>query len=147
MQACTAHDALDSMSAESERRATAALISKFVLKADFGRDFESHLNFLVECRRAFSRMEAVQATLVHTTNQLAMRTLKRAKGKPNRRIVAFVKVTRPPSLPRPQHPEPTACLRYASSHAKNINRTRERVICVHSSCSVLRCPSCAIPSR
>lgn len=91
-QACTAHDALDSMSADSERRATAALISKFVLKADFGRDFEGHLNFLVECRRAFSRMEAVQATLVHTTNHLAMRTLKRAKGKPNRRIVAFVKV-------------------------------------------------------
>lgn len=148
LQACTAHDALDSMSAESERRATAALISKFVLKADFGRDFESHLNFLVECRRAFSRMEAVQATLVHTTNQLAMRTLKRAKGKPNSRIVAFVKVRirRPSPSPSTLHPRLVSATPLPT---QKIPIARGHKSCVHTATarSVLCRPSCAIPSR
>lgn len=49
-----------SMSADSDRKSISVLITKFVQKVDFGRDFEQHLNFLVDARRAFSRMEVVQ---------------------------------------------------------------------------------------
>ena len=50
-------------------------------QVDYGSDLEQHLSFLVDCRRAFSNMPAVQEQLVHTANWLAMETLRIVRGR------------------------------------------------------------------
>eukprot|EP00976_Prorocentrum_cordatum_P084216 1185566-Prorocentrum_minimum.AAC.2 len=62
------HDSLDWMCPESERKAAARLIGRFVHKVDFGKDVEAHLNFLVDCRRAFFRAESVQWTVAERSS-------------------------------------------------------------------------------
>jgi hypothetical protein len=58
------HDALDGMSADSDRREAALLATKLVRAAQFGRDYEQHLNFLVSCRSGFAALSAVQEVVV-----------------------------------------------------------------------------------
>lgn len=61
-------------------------------QVDFGRDVEKQLNFYVECRRAFANLDIVKAHLVRSVANLAMTTLKIAKGKHTKESSAFVHV-------------------------------------------------------
>lgn len=85
------HDSLDPFSPEGDRRDLQRLVAKFVRQVDFGKDLEQHLNFLVDCRKAFCNMTGVQEQLVHVCNRLAMEALRLVKGKHSPRTAAFVK--------------------------------------------------------
>ena len=63
----------------------------FVRKVAFGRDFEAHLNFYVECRAAFASLDAVQETLVLGACELLMRVRRAAKGRQTKKTAAFVR--------------------------------------------------------
>lgn len=57
-----------------------------------------HLDFYVECRRAFANLDGVKSTLVLGACNLAMRTLKLTQGKHTKKTAAFVRVRMlPPS--------------------------------------------------
>lgn len=53
---------------------------------------ERQLNFYVECRRAFANLDIVKAHLIRNVSNLAMVTLKIAKGKHTKETSAFVHV-------------------------------------------------------
>lgn len=57
-----------------ERRQIGNLLSKFVLKINFGRDFEQQLDFYVEARGAFFNSDMVHYTLVHVSTGRAIAT-------------------------------------------------------------------------
>lgn len=86
------HDSLNSTSLQDERRQITKLLQKFILKVDFGQDFEAQLNFYVECRQAFANLDAIKSSLVRATLALAMRTLQTVRGNHTKRTLAFVKV-------------------------------------------------------
>ncbi|KAJ4455392.1 putative UPF0505 protein C16orf62 [Paratrimastix pyriformis] len=52
-----------------------------------------HLNFLVDCRRAFQAFDGVQQQLCLAVNALAMKVLRLAGGRHNKRTSTFVKAT------------------------------------------------------
>ena len=69
------HDALDGMSADSDRR-EARLTTRFIRAASFGRDYEAHLNFLSSCRGAFHALSDVQEVVVLRAARLAVEALR-----------------------------------------------------------------------
>jgi len=67
------HDSVNSLTFQDEIRQISKLVTSFVHKVDFGTDFEKHLNFLVECRRAFSNFDSVKSQLVFVACSVAMK--------------------------------------------------------------------------
>ena len=87
------HDALDGMSADSDRREATRLTTRFIRAASFGRDYEAHLNFLSSCRGAFHALSDVQEVVVLRAARLAVEALRAVKGKHSNKTLAFVKAT------------------------------------------------------
>jgi len=85
------HDAINAFSYEEEVRKTSLMLTNFVTKIDFGRDFEKHLNFYVECRRAFANIDAVKGTLVKGALNLLTKTYKIVHGEHTKETGAFVR--------------------------------------------------------
>lgn len=87
----TLHNAIDSLSPDSERAHVSRLICDVIDRIDFGRDLEQALNVYVECRGAFSNLELVAARLVQAVALLAMTAHRVVRGKHNKKTAAFVK--------------------------------------------------------
>eukprot|EP00026_Physarum_polycephalum_P001432 Phypoly_transcript_01433.p1 GENE.Phypoly_transcript_01433~~Phypoly_transcript_01433.p1 ORF type:complete len:962 (+),score=270.31 Phypoly_transcript_01433:47-2932(+) len=87
----TVHDSINSLSIADEVRQISGLLVAFVSRIDFGRDLEKHLQFYVDCRQAFSNLDAVKSRLVMGVLQLAMRTLAIVRGKHTKKTAAFVR--------------------------------------------------------
>ena len=85
------HDSIDEMSDEHERKMVATLICSFVDKIDFGQDLEQQLNVYVDCRAAFSNLDAVKDRLVLGVARLAMKGHRFMKGRHTKKTSAFVK--------------------------------------------------------
>ncbi|RVE48169.1 hypothetical protein evm_007229 [Chilo suppressalis] len=77
---CILHDSINAVTVEDESKACAELINKFVQAVDYEDDFEQQLNFYVECRSAFIKLDAVLVVLVHAVNKLAARSGARSAG-------------------------------------------------------------------
>lgn len=52
------------MTVEDEVRQISRLIACFIFRVDYGNDLEKYLNFYVEARGAFIRLDYVQSALV-----------------------------------------------------------------------------------
>lgn len=85
------HDSIDSLSGEDDCKQIADTVKHFVQLVDFGGDLEQHLSFLIDCRATFSKMDLLKETLVHSSNYLAARTSKMAKGSQQMQVTDFVK--------------------------------------------------------
>jgi len=81
----TVHDALDSLTTEQERKHVSTLISGFITRIDYGKDFESQLNTYVECRAAFHNLDDISRTLTLCTLALCMETHNVVNGKVSER--------------------------------------------------------------
>ena len=57
----------------------------------FGRDFETQLNFYVECRQTFANVDAVMEALVVATCTVIMETLRIVGGTHSRKTKDFVR--------------------------------------------------------
>jgi hypothetical protein len=55
------------LTVDDEKRQIGNLISGFVKKVDYGRDFEQQLSFYVESRSAFPNLDSVHAQLVQVS--------------------------------------------------------------------------------
>ncbi|XP_029646027.1 VPS35 endosomal protein sorting factor-like [Octopus sinensis] len=86
-----AHDSVNALTLEDEKRLISNLIIGFLRKVTFGQDFEQQLSFFVEARATFSNLDPVLVALIHSVNQLAMSTHKIVKGKHTKKTAAFVK--------------------------------------------------------
>lgn len=69
---CVIHNSITAITVEDELKINAELISKFIQSVRFEDDLEQQLNFYVECRSAFIKLDDVLATLVHAVNRLAI---------------------------------------------------------------------------
>lgn len=87
----TVHDSMHALSFSDERREIGALLAAFMRLLDFGRDFERHLAFLADARRALADLDAVRAELVRQACALVVRTVKRVGGAPSKETAAFVR--------------------------------------------------------
>ncbi|UYV82102.1 C16orf62 [Cordylochernes scorpioides] len=87
----TMHDSVNALTVEDERRQISNLISHFVRKVSFGRDFEQQLSFYVEARATFSNLDSVLVQLVQSVNLLAIQTRQVVKGHHTRKTASFVK--------------------------------------------------------
>jgi hypothetical protein len=85
------HDSIDSLTFDDERRQVGHLIIQFIRKIDFGHDLEQQLNLFVECRAAFSNLDAVTRELVLRVALLCMRAHRFVRGKHSKKTGAFVK--------------------------------------------------------
>ncbi|XP_050246843.1 uncharacterized protein LOC126694549 isoform X1 [Quercus robur] len=91
------HDDGDFFNTKDDDNQPARLISRFVHMVDYGTEMERHLAFLVECRGAFSSLNELKETLVHSSNCLAIKALKDAKKHLSfvKSCIAFSEVTLP----------------------------------------------------
>ncbi|XP_039446125.1 VPS35 endosomal protein sorting factor-like [Culex pipiens pallens] len=85
------NDSVNALTSEDERRQISNIISHFIRKVDFGRDFEQQLSFYVEARAAFSNLDAVYSTLIQSVNRLSTSTRRIVKGQHTNKTAAFVK--------------------------------------------------------
>ncbi|XP_055614690.1 VPS35 endosomal protein sorting factor-like [Uranotaenia lowii] len=85
------NDSVNALTSDDERRQISNVISHFIQKVDFGRDFEQQLSFYVEARSAFSNLDPVYSTLIHCVNRLATSTRRIVKGQHTNKTAAFVK--------------------------------------------------------
>jgi hypothetical protein len=85
------HDSVTSLTSSEERSEVTHLCIAFIRKVDYGRDVEKHLNFFVECRRAFANLDQVKRILVLGVARLVMRTHAIIKGKHNKKTAAFTR--------------------------------------------------------
>jgi hypothetical protein len=84
------HSALSIMH-HSQVRQISRLLCVFIRGVSFGSDLELHLNFFVDCRRFFIRIDDVKFVLVAGVLSLVQRTNSIVKGNHSRRTTAFVK--------------------------------------------------------
>lgn len=61
---------------EDESKVCAELINKFVQAVTYEDDLEQQLNFYVECRSAFIKLDAVLIALVHVSKQCLINKIK-----------------------------------------------------------------------
>ncbi|KAL3877496.1 hypothetical protein ACJMK2_035196 [Sinanodonta woodiana] len=87
----TMHDSVNALTLDDERRMISNLISGFVQKISFGRDFEQQLSFFVEARAAFSNLDTFLIQLIQSVNSLAIETRKVVKGNHSRKTGNFVR--------------------------------------------------------
>uniref|UniRef100_A0A7S4USV2 Uncharacterized protein n=1 Tax=Paramoeba aestuarina TaxID=180227 RepID=A0A7S4USV2_9EUKA len=83
------HDSVTSLTSEEDKKEITNLCIAFIRNVEFGRDVEKHLNFFVECRRAFANLDQVKRILVLGVARLVMRTHAIIKGKHNKKTAAF----------------------------------------------------------
>ncbi|KAG6465494.1 hypothetical protein O3G_MSEX015185 [Manduca sexta] len=69
---CILHDSITAVTVEDENKLCSELINKFVQAVTY-QDLEQQLNFYVECRSSFIKLDGVLITLVHAVNTLAAR--------------------------------------------------------------------------
>lgn len=81
---------ISALTSDDERRNIGNLISFFILRVNYGRDFEQQLAFYVDARGLFPNLDSVLHTLVSCVNKLAMDTRRIVKGKHSRKTAAFV---------------------------------------------------------
>ncbi|ERN09158.1 hypothetical protein AMTR_s00014p00223520 [Amborella trichopoda] len=89
------HDSGDVLASRHEHRQAERHVSRFVqlvtlfshyrsltalhfsdisaAQVDFGADLEHHLNFLIECRSTFHRMDELKEYIIHSSNYLAIK--------------------------------------------------------------------------
>ncbi|XP_076459289.1 VPS35 endosomal protein-sorting factor-like [Babylonia areolata] len=87
----TIHDSVNALTLEDEKRVIAGLLSGFIHRVSFGRDFEQQLSFYVEARASFSNLDPVLVTLIQSVNRLSIDTRKVVKGNHSRKTAAFVR--------------------------------------------------------
>ncbi|XP_067641298.1 VPS35 endosomal protein sorting factor-like isoform X2 [Eurosta solidaginis] len=87
----TLNDSVTALTVEDERRHISHLISSFIRKVNFPRDFERQLSFYVEARGAYTNLDPVYITLVNATNKLAIEVHHIVNGNHTRKTAAFVK--------------------------------------------------------
>ncbi|CAH2073937.1 unnamed protein product, partial [Iphiclides podalirius] len=92
---CILHDAITAVTVEDESKACADLIIKYVYAVKHQDDFEQQLNFYVECRSAFIKLDAVLVALVHAVNALACRASRERERWLQRACAAYCFVTVP----------------------------------------------------
>lgn len=85
------HDSVNALTVDDEKRQIGNLISGFIKKVDYGRDFEQQLSFYVEARSAFPNLDSVHAQLVQSVNRLSVETRRIVKGHHTRKTAAFVR--------------------------------------------------------
>eukprot|EP01090_Pellita_catalonica_P021810 TRINITY_DN8265_c0_g1_i1.p1 TRINITY_DN8265_c0_g1~~TRINITY_DN8265_c0_g1_i1.p1 ORF type:complete len:820 (-),score=152.51 TRINITY_DN8265_c0_g1_i1:35-2494(-) len=85
------HDSVNALSFADEIRQISRLISAFIDKIDFGKEVEKHLNFYVDCRRAFANLDTVKSNLVLGVCRLAMKTIQLIGGRHNMKTAAFAR--------------------------------------------------------
>jgi hypothetical protein len=85
------NDGVNALTSDDERRHIGNLISFFILRVSFGRDFEQQLAFYVDARGSFANLDIVLHALVNCVNKLATDTRQIVKGNHTRKTVAFVK--------------------------------------------------------
>ncbi|XP_063821753.1 VPS35 endosomal protein-sorting factor-like isoform X2 [Ostrinia nubilalis] len=95
---CILHDSINAVTVDDESKVCAELINKFVQAVTYEDDLEQQLNFYVECRSAFIKLDAVLIALVHAVNALAARAGARRLRWLQRACAAYCFVT-VPSLP------------------------------------------------
>ncbi|KAL8172501.1 hypothetical protein V2J09_024305 [Rumex salicifolius] len=73
------------------------LLSRFVQMVDYGKDLEGHLSFLADCRGAFADIDELKVSIVHMSNNLAIKAVKQGKRSISfiRSCLAFSEVTIP----------------------------------------------------
>lgn len=79
------------LTSDDERRHIGNLISFFILRVNFARDFEQQLTFYVDARGSFANLDIVLRALVNCVNKLAVDTRRIVKGNHTRKTSAFVK--------------------------------------------------------
>lgn len=79
------------MTSDDERRNIGQIISFFILRVNYGRDFEEQLSFYVDARGSFPNLDSVLQTLVNCANKLSMDTRSIVKGSHSRKTASFVK--------------------------------------------------------
>lgn len=79
------------LTSDDERRDIGNIISFFILRVNYSRDFEQQLSFYVDARGVFPNLDSVLHTLVSCVNKIAMDTRKIVKGNHSRKTAAFVK--------------------------------------------------------
>lgn len=84
------HDSITALTLDDEKRQISYLISGFIRRINFNRDFEAQLNFYVESRSNFSNLDHVLGFLVYQVNLLAMETHQIVKGHHTKKTIAFV---------------------------------------------------------
>ncbi|XP_052263042.1 VPS35 endosomal protein-sorting factor-like isoform X1 [Dreissena polymorpha] len=87
----TMHDSVNAMTLEDEKKVISNLISGFVLKISFGREFEQQLSFFVESRAAFTNLDIVLVQLIQSVNNLSIETRKVVGGNHSRKTGNFVR--------------------------------------------------------
>ncbi|GAB5364098.1 hypothetical protein AAMO2058_000939900 [Amorphochlora amoebiformis] len=85
------HDSIDELTYGDERRQVSELIVSVIRRVDYGRDLERQLNLYVDCRRAFTQLDAVTFELVVRVCLLVVKAHRFMNGKHNRKTSAFVK--------------------------------------------------------
>ena len=85
------HDGVDSLTFEDERRQIAQLIIAVVRRIDCGRDLEQQLTQYVDCRQAFTNLDAVTVELVQRVALLASKAHFLMKGRHSKKTAAFVR--------------------------------------------------------
>uniref|UniRef100_A0A0K8V8T8 UPF0505 protein CG8202 n=2 Tax=Bactrocera latifrons TaxID=174628 RepID=A0A0K8V8T8_BACLA len=84
-------NSVTAQSVEDERRQISHLISSFIRKVTYTKDFERQLSFYVDAREAFTDLDAVYITLVNSVNKLAVGIRHVIKGNYTQKTGAFVK--------------------------------------------------------
>ncbi|XP_050533919.1 VPS35 endosomal protein-sorting factor-like [Daktulosphaira vitifoliae] len=69
------HDSVDSLMVEDEVRQISRIIACFIFRVDYNDDLDKHLNFYMEARGAFIRLDYVQAALVQCVNKLMVKSV------------------------------------------------------------------------
>jgi len=85
------HDSVDHASGFEERRDAGVLICSFLRKISFGSELESHLNFLVDCRRFLVNLDDVTQALALEALKIAAIVQEKMKGRHTRRTLSLVK--------------------------------------------------------
>lgn len=85
------HDTVNALTLEDDKREVSDLIISFISRVSFHRDFQSHLEFLVEARSNYSNLEPVIAFLVTCANKISMETNRIVKGQHTKRTMTFVR--------------------------------------------------------
>jgi len=65
----TFYESYSALTVDDEKRQIGNLISGFIKKVDYGRDFEQQLSFYVEARSAFPNLDSVHAQLVQVKKE------------------------------------------------------------------------------
>ncbi|XP_073943987.1 VPS35 endosomal protein-sorting factor-like isoform X2 [Choristoneura fumiferana] len=92
---CILHDSINAVTVEDEVKLCADLITKYIHAVDYHDDLEQQLNFYVESRAAFIKLDAVLVALVHSVNALAARGARASRGWLQRACAAYCFVTAP----------------------------------------------------